>query len=151
MATNPQGAITAYLIDPARRTIAAVDLPGGPQHLQDIYTKLQCNLITSVPLGPQDTVYCDDEGLLHGPVYQFFGVRGVAQPIAGCGLVVGLDDDGNDTTPALSLEEVRERVYFIERLTRDLWSLRAATRLQTCDIAPLDHVVRQVFGEVCHG
>ena len=150
MATNQQGAITAYLIDPARRTIEAVEMPGGPDHLQDIYRHLDCRLITTLPLG-FDTIYCDDEGLINGPVCQFFGVRGVPQPIAGRGLVVGLDPDGFDASPCATIELVRAQTFFVERICRDLWSVHHAKQPRRCEIGTLAHVQSVLTGEVCHG
>lgn len=151
MATSQQGAIQAYLIDPDTRTVEAVDMTGGAQHLEDIRKLLKCRLITTAPMGERDTVYCDDEGLIRGPVYQFFGISGYPQPIAGRGLVVGLDADGYDTSPSLGLDEVRERVFFIERLFRDMWGVRQATRLRRCEIAPLARVEEVLTGDACHG
>lgn len=146
-----QGAFTAYLIIPETRSIEAVEMRGGSDHLQDIYRLLDCQLITTAALDEHDTIYCDDEGLLHGPVYQFFGVSGNPQPLAGRGLVVGLDADGNDCAPRLSLAEVKERTYFIERLFKDLWGLRRATQLHSCEIAPLGHIEATLTGAACHG
>jgi hypothetical protein len=151
MASNREGAFTAYLINPETRSIEAVEMQGGAGHLQDIYRLLGCSLITTAPLSDHDTIYCDDEGLLHGPVYQFFGVSGFPQPLAGRGLVVGLDAEGNDCAPRLSLAEVKERTYFIERLFKDLWGLRQATKLHSCEIAPLAHIEATLTGAACHG
>ena len=151
MSSTKQGAFTAYLINPETRSIEAVDMHGGEDHLQDIYRLLDCQLITSAAIDAHNTIYCDDEGLIHGPVYQFFGFSGNLQPLAGRGLVVGLDAEGNDCAPSLSLAEVKERTYFIERLFKDLWGLRRATKLQTCEIAPLAHIEATLTGAVCHG
>lgn len=151
MSSTTQGAMTAYLINPETRSIEAVPMSGGEDHLQDIYRLLKCRLITTAPLGEHDTIYCDDEGLLGGPVYQFFGVSGYPQPIAGRGLVVGVDAEGCDTSPTLSLAEVKARTFFIERLFEDLWGLRQANRLHACEIAPLAHVTEHLAGSACHG
>jgi len=126
-------------------------MSGGPDHLQQIYKLLGCQLITPAALSDHDSIYCDDEGLIKGPVYQFFGVRGYPQPLAGRGLVVGIDDDGNDEAPRLTLEEVKARTYFIERLTKDAWSMRGATTPNCMEIGHLQHVVTALGGEASHG
>lgn len=120
---------------------------GGKDHLQDIYGLLDCQLITTAAFNGHDTIYCDDEGLLHGPVYQFFGVSGNPQPLAGRGLVVGLDADGNDCGPHLSLDEVKARTFFIERWFRDVWSIENAANSQWPEIHPLARVEAILSGE----
>ena len=122
-------------------------MSGGEGHLQDIYKLLDCQIITAVPFGP-DSVYCDDEGLTKEPVYQFFGIKGVAQPLAGRGLVIGLDADGNDATPSMTLEDVQAQTFFVERLFRDLWGVREAERLHHCEIGPLEYVTSRLSGEL---
>lgn len=151
MAMQNQGAFTAYLINPTERTVEAVNMQGGKDHLQDIYKLLDCSIITTAHIDEHDTIYCDDEGLIHGPVYQFFGVKGFPQPLAGRGLVVGLDPEGFDTTPRLTLAEVQARTCFIDRLAQDLWALRTFTAGNTCEIATLSHVEATLRGEVAHG
>jgi len=150
MATNQQGAITAYLIDPARRTIEAVELPGGPDHLQDIYRHINCRLITTLPLG-FDTIYCDDEGLLNGPVCQFFGVSGGSQLIAGRGLVVGFDPNGFDAAPCATIDMVRAQTFFVERISRDLWALLHPKRRRRCEIGTLAYVQATMAADVYDG
>ncbi|KUO58139.1 MAG: hypothetical protein APF80_11940 [Alphaproteobacteria bacterium BRH_c36] len=126
-------------------------MTGGPDHLAAIQNLLGCRIITAMPFGDHDTVYCDDEGLCGEPVYQFFGVKGYPNPVAGRGLVVGIDDEGYDTTPRATLAETKARTFFIERLFRNLWGIRAAERLTQCEIAPLDHITATLTREVVHG
>ena len=69
--------------------------------------KLQCDCITAscAPLqGAGDLICVDGNGLLKGPVYQFFGVKGYPQPLAGRGLVLGTDDEGDRVSPETTLE-----------------------------------------------
>lgn len=151
MASRNQGAFTAYLINPETRTIEPVAMTGGADNLQDIYRLLACDIITAAHLDAHDAIYCDDEGLTHGPVYQFFGVKGYPQPLAGRGLIVGIDAEGHDCAPRISLADIKARTYFIERLFKDLWGLRHAERLNACEIAPLAHIEATLSGEPCHG
>lgn len=125
---TPRAGFTAYLIDPEQRTIEPVNLTQQPTALDEIYRHLGCRTISAVTLNARDNVYVDDEGLINGPVYQFFGLKGVGQPIAGRGLVVGIDGDGNDIAPQTSLDALKARVVFIERLFADLWKVTEANR-----------------------
>lgn len=143
----PRATIPAYLINPETKTIEAVSIDASKEHLPQIYVHLGCTLITTAPVAGGDTVYVDDEGLIKGPVYQFFGLQGYPQPLAGRGLVMGSDGEGNDAAPALSLDEVKARLYFIERLTRDLWSIRQAGS-RALEIGHLAHIERALAGEV---
>lgn len=102
--TTPRAGFTAYLIDPEQRTVAPVTLTQQPTALQEIYRHLDCQIISSAHLDDGDTIYVDDEGLLGGPVMQFFGIKGVGQPLAGRGLVVGIDADGNDVAPSIAFD-----------------------------------------------
>lgn len=151
MEDNTQRAIRAYLINPSTLTIEPVQMQGGKDHLADLQALIGCRTITSTPLGDHDVVYCDDEGLLGDPVFQFFGVKGNPDPIAGRGVVVGVDAEGYDTDPRMSLDEVKATTFFIERLFPRLWGMSPANHPQRTEIATLDHVQACLAGEVCHG
>lgn len=138
--TTTQAPVRAYLIDPGKRSIEEVTLTQRPTPLYEIYKLLDCTTITAVSLNDTDAIYCDDEGLLHGPVHQFFSFKGLEQPIAGKGLVIGIDDDGNDASPRQSLHTVRKQLFFIEHLLRDAWSIAPATRPDAMRIVRLAEV-----------
>lgn len=127
MSTTLQGPVTGYLINPEARTIAPVEFLGGANHLHDIQKALDCRIITSTSLDDTDGIYCDDEGLLRDDARYFFGVRGRAEPIAGRGLVLGVDAEGYDTAPSITLEALRERVFFIQPYAGGLWDRQWAT------------------------
>lgn len=122
MCKTLQSPVTGYLINPEHQTIEAVSLKGGGHHLDDIQRLLDCRIITLAPLDGTDGIYCDDEGLLRNDVQHFFGVRGRAEPIAGRGLVLGVDGDGFDTSPSFTLEALRERVCFVQPYAGGFWS-----------------------------
>ena len=140
------GSIAAFLIDPDKRTIEPVTLTRKPNALAEIYELLGCKTITVVHLDDHNAVYVDDESLLSGPVYQFFGVKGIGQPLAGRGLVVGIDEDGNDASPKQNLDQLRARLVFIERLYRDLWSVAPASNPRMGELMPLDDLTAQMEG-----
>lgn len=122
MSKTLQGPVTGYLINPEQQTIEAVSLTGGAHHLDDMQRLLECRIITLAPLDGIDGIYCDDEGLLRNDVQHFFGVRGRTEPIAGRGLVLGVDGDGFDISPSLTLEALRERVCFVRPYAGGFWS-----------------------------
>ena len=101
------------LIDPWLKTVTEVDCGEG---IESIYRML------SNPLGPKvdlftigmnwrngDTLYVDDEGLLKRGM-RLFRIDG--QPLAGNGLILGCDHEGNSKDAELLLVEVQNRVQF---------------------------------------
>lgn len=118
----------AYLIDPARQTVTLAEYGGN---LDNIYQLVAARPVTAIPLhaigdsSEADCVYIDDEGLLR----QFVGEDGTSHGhrdffelpnghfIAGRGLVVGVDGEGDDREPTSTLDEVRAIVRFHVGLT----------------------------------
>lgn len=102
----------AYLIDPFTRTIEQVPYSG---HYSDIYRLTQCDTFTVVGLPHHDALYIDDEGLLGDITKQgFFEYAGYPQPLAGRGLILGTDVEGDTTNPQLTLEEVQQAVKWTD-------------------------------------
>lgn len=99
----------AYLIDPGLKTVTLVDYTGD---YKNIYTHIGCDTFDAIQINDnQDTIYVDDEGLLKGPT-SFFMVQGRDEPLAGKGLVLGTNEDGDSVEPKLTLEEVTAMVEF---------------------------------------
>ena len=126
MSKQVQGPVTGYLINPEEQTIERITLAGGDGHLETVQRLLECRTITLAPLDGVDGVYCDDEGLLHNDVRHFFGVRGRAEPIAGRGLVLGVDGEGYDASASVTLDALRARVCFLRPYMGGLWARRWA-------------------------
>jgi hypothetical protein len=63
-----------------------------------------------------DSIYIDDEGLFVDDQL-FFEYGGDAQSVrlAGNGLILGVDDEGNSISPTTTIEEVKGRVGFLPR------------------------------------
>lgn len=102
----------AYLIDPFTRTIEQVPYSG---HYSDIYRLTQCDTFTVVGLPRNDALYIDDEGLLCDLTQQaFFRVAGYPTPLAGRGLILGTDDEGDTTNPKLTIEDIRHAVTWTD-------------------------------------
>ena len=97
----------AFLIDPEARTLEIIDIDG----LESIQEAIRCDTITAARFNDTDVVYVDDEGLLKGPT-SFFLIEGYPQPLAGRGVVVGTDAEGDDTPPTVTEEWLREHLDF---------------------------------------
>lgn len=105
-----------FLIDPETRTIEAVEYSGD---YHQIYKLLGIELFTTVTLNEAgDVVYVDDEGLLHDPTF-FFTLKDYPQPLAGKGLVLGTDEEGETVAAkGVTLEWLKANVGF-KRLAVD--------------------------------
>ncbi len=102
----------ALLVDPAERTVTPVQLKDGGGNLDEIYRLLGCSNISAAHINDRgDLVYVDDEGLLKGPT-DFFLLDPYPQPLAGKGLIVGTDAEGNDVAPSVTRDWVVENIDF---------------------------------------
>jgi hypothetical protein len=100
----------AILINPKLRTITEVDYKGT---LESIYDLTECDCVDSVRFDKGDSIYVDDEGL-HKEELHFFILRSNPfQPLAGNGLVVGLNSEGVDIACKSTLDDVIKQVTFI--------------------------------------
>ena len=103
----------AILINPFTRSVSEVECSGD---IQEIYDMLNCGTFTVAtfynPSG--DGVFVDDEGMLADPAGMgfFYLPELYPQPLAGMGLVLGCDEDGNSTAPVTPLEEIAGLVEF---------------------------------------
>lgn len=109
--------LKGILIDPVAQTVTAVNVPRGYKNiypfLSDPPNGLSVDRFTVVTLGHNDALYVDDEGLLKDPRY-FFLWRGFPQPLAGRGLILGTDSEGESTDAAIDLSTARRSVVFTE-------------------------------------
>ena len=107
----------AYLIDAENRTVTETKI----ESWKDIAPKIGCELFTVVNIEKEDALYVDDEGLLKQPEH-FFLYKGYNQPLAGNGLVMGTDEEGDSTDPQNTLEEIKSRITFMNTVEVVLWS-----------------------------
>lgn len=102
----------ALLIDPFTQTVTDYDLDEG---IQAIYDATSCDCITSVRLpdhaGIDNCIFVDDEGL-YREGQEFFTLIGYPQPIAGRGLVVGIDREGDTISTSMPLPFMQAAVKF---------------------------------------
>ncbi len=99
----------AYLIDPFQQNVTEVEFNGD---YREIYKLIACDCFTTVRINAQgDVIFLDDEGLLHGPT-DFFKHDSYPDPLAGKGLVLGTDAEGDSVAPNISFEELKAQVQF---------------------------------------
>jgi hypothetical protein len=83
-----------------------------------------------------DTLYVDDEGLLK-PQHHFILIDGHPQPFAGKGVLLGSTPAGNNADARTTLETVKAKLTYMERLIGQVVSLRKAN---TPSRYQLDHL-----------
>ena len=104
----------AYLIDPFAQTITEVEYSGD---YKQIYSLIDADLFTTATFNEHgDTVFVDDEGLINGKPQEFFLVRGYPTPLAGKGLILGTDEDGESVEPSITLDQCRALVDWIPNI-----------------------------------
>jgi hypothetical protein len=106
----------AILIDSTNRTITEVEVVKNSHgsELSSIYGHLKCDIFEIVNVGDED-VYVDEEGLLKvDESTGFIEIDGYPQPIAGNGLILGLDiKTGESVSCHSTVEEVKSKVKFL--------------------------------------
>jgi hypothetical protein len=102
----------SYLIDPEARSITEFEYDGS---MQGIYETIDATMFDVVRLNEKgDVVYVDDEGLYNSN--HFWRVANHPHPIAGKGMVLGTDSQGESQAPsATNLETLQASVLFISR------------------------------------
>lgn len=100
----------AILIDVKEKVVKEVEY----SHWTEVRELLDCDFFTAVTLNEKgDAIYVDDEGLLTlTPESMFFSIEGNPQYLAGNGLVVGIEENGESKEPNVTLEEIQEKVRF---------------------------------------
>jgi hypothetical protein len=106
----------AFLIDPFNKTVTRCVYNGTNDH---IYELIGCDLFDIARIGDDgDGIFVDDEGL--GKEGQkFFSCQEYPYPLAGKGLVLGCDMEGNSVTPKITLDELRATISWVEPLSVD--------------------------------
>ena len=105
----------AYLINSATKTIEQIDYSGD---YHDIYKLCDYDIFTVVTLtGDNDGVFVDDEGLFKEKQTFFYvthenGDLSQYVMLAGHGLVLGCNDDGDSCEPKMTIEQLRSRIHW---------------------------------------
>jgi hypothetical protein len=137
----------AILIDPEQRTITEIDFGGGGKQLEQL---LGCHDFTtgSRPLNGSmmkgfDALYVSDDMLdERDDPKHWFQVDADRDPpssfpIAGRGLVVGTDPDGEDTDARISRDELVKRITFTKRKFRGTKVTSGPGLIEVEQVAPI--------------
>lgn len=100
--------MNAYLINPFERKIMQVEHNGD---YKEIYKLIEASTFDIARLPSGDGIYIDDDGLFKED-QQFFLHKGYGQPLAGMGLVLGSDEEGNSTSPSITMAALAHQVEF---------------------------------------
>jgi hypothetical protein len=101
----------AYLVNPFEQTITEVRYSGN---YQQIYSHLDCDCFTVADFNEQgDCVFVDDEGLISGKHQEFFMIDGYPTPLAGMGLILGTNQEGESTAPSITIDQARAMVQWV--------------------------------------
>lgn len=108
--------VRAILIDPVTQTCTEVE--HDADNYRGIYTLLSdpehglnVSCFDVVRLDRGDAIYVDDEGLLKDPKY-FFVWKDYPTPLAGRGLILGSDYEGETQSAQTTLDKVRQQITF---------------------------------------
>ena len=104
----------AILVKPdasAARHVEVVEYDGDYRSIYGLisWSERQVTTFDCVQIDETHTMFVDDEGLLHAPQH-FMVWDHYPQPIAGRGLILGIDRHGDSTHCILDEEWVRENV-----------------------------------------
>jgi hypothetical protein len=111
----------ALLIDSKNKVVKQIEIG---EHFTEISKAIDCETFSAPHImQDNDTLYCDDEGLLKNPQH-FFLLDSYPQPIAGNGLILGCDDEGESVDASISLEELSSRITFMNLDDAYNWSLK---------------------------
>jgi hypothetical protein len=103
--------IKAVLIDPYEETVSDIEYDGN---YKSIYPHIRCHVFTAVSLGDDD-VFVDDEGLLKlTPKTKFFRIPTYPNPLAGYGMIIGSNDDGDAEDVKHDAAYYRPKIHFLD-------------------------------------
>lgn len=114
--------VRAILIDPFKCEVTEVTHDAADY--RNIYKlisheSMPVDCFTCVYLDDGDAIFVDDEGLLK-PCDRFFKWRGYPQALAGRGLILGSDDEGDTRAAKIDIEEARKHLTYFERISPEL-------------------------------
>ena len=101
----------AILIDVINKEVNEVE---HDDTLSSIYKHIDCGTFDVVRIDDTNSIYIDDEGLfVEDQLYFKYTGTTNSVSLAGNGLVLGVDEEGETTSPTLMLEEVKKAVTFL--------------------------------------
>lgn len=106
----------AILIDPFACTVTEVDWNGNIDHIYELISHesmpVECFDCVSLGNAGNDAIFVDDEGLFKDSE-RFFRYRDINQPMAGKGLILGADDEGESIAPYINVDKVKKAISFL--------------------------------------
>lgn len=102
------------LIDVNNRTITEIQVNNVDGNcLSDLYKNIGCDLVELIDIDDDNCVFFDEEGLLKlTEKSNFFLFDGYPQPIAGNGVILGFNEEGDSIDTTLSVEEIKTKIKF---------------------------------------
>ena len=101
----------AILIDVIKQEIKEVE---HDDTLESIYKHVDCRTFDVVNIDGVNSIYIDDEGLFVEDQLYFEYSGGTHRvQLAGNGLILGLNDEGDTVEPTLTVEHVKSKVSFL--------------------------------------
>lgn len=106
----------AILIDPHTQTVSSIEYDGNYENISKL---LGCELFTVMTVTPKDdALFLDDEGwIIDQEDQQYFWWQGYPQLLAGRGLILGTNDEGESIAPSLTLDEAKSMVKWQSKVT----------------------------------
>jgi hypothetical protein len=107
-----------YLVDPFAKTVTEVETTGYPHFKElidvDMIAAVTIRVYTgnSMMTPKRDTVWVDDEGLLKEGEQKFFQVSSYDQPLAGKGICLGTDEEGETVGAYMQFDLFKSMVTF---------------------------------------
>jgi len=118
--------LRSILIDPYRKSVRPLRIGAKYPALR----KVICGSIQGIRLSKNEILYVHDEGL-YIPAVSFFRLNGpiisYPQPLAGYGVVLGVDDQGESRDTEVPVELIRDNVDFPDLRVRKWTSGRTYT------------------------
>lgn len=102
--------VRGILIDPENKTITEVQ--HDADNYKDIYKLIDADCFDAVHLAKGDAIFVDDNGLYREPQH-FFKWEGYHQPLAGKGLILGSDSEGETRSAKVSLATAKNLVSWV--------------------------------------
>jgi hypothetical protein len=110
----------AILIDPFNKTVTEVEYSGNYKHIYELlsHETHPVDRFEAVYIEKGDAIFVDEEGLFKERT-EFFVYHGYDQPLAGKGLVLGCDDEGESISPISTLDEIKNKIIWQEGIQLD--------------------------------
>lgn len=144
---------SGFLIDPKARTISAHIYNGdwrsiAPALGPDVHS-FDLARIEDQDGNSLVDVFVDDEGMVpeKGNAH-FFTINGYLQPLAGRGLVLASDQDGNTIGARVSLEKLRANVMFLQYIGSGMFECEHPAHPGTILFVPIESLGSVVLPEL---